>query len=71
MAEIRIEKKKPLWLWIILALVIVAGIIYITMFWNDDYSEQDILPLERDTISKTGIGQVYFSMETDSTYSRA
>ena len=35
MAEIKIEKKKPIWPWIILVLVILA-ILYFLVFANDD-----------------------------------
>ncbi len=40
MAEIKIEKKKPIWPWIILAIVLVAIIYFIYAYGdNDDYSD--------------------------------
>jgi len=38
MAEIKIEKKKPIWPWIILALVILA-LLYFLVFANDDTND--------------------------------
>ncbi|TDN83060.1 hypothetical protein DET49_12230 [Salegentibacter sp. 24] len=38
MAEIKIEKKKPIWPWVILGLIILAVIIYFVMA-NDDEDE--------------------------------
>lgn len=41
MAEIKIEKKKPIWPWVILVLVILA-ILYFLVFANDDDDMDDI-----------------------------
>jgi hypothetical protein len=40
MAEIKIEKKKPIWPWIVLALVILA-LLYFFVFANDDNDDLD------------------------------
>lgn len=41
MAEIKIEKKKPIWPWIILALIILA-LLYFFVFANDDDVTDDV-----------------------------
>ena len=41
MAEIKIEKKKPMWLWIVLVLLILAGI-YIIL--NDGNTPSENTP---------------------------
>lgn len=41
MAEIKIEKKKPIWPWILLALVILA-LLYFLVFANDDGDIDDV-----------------------------
>ncbi|MGB7842242.1 MAG: hypothetical protein WBL21_05585 [Salinimicrobium sp.] len=41
MAEIKIEKKKPIWPWIILVLVILA-LLYFLVFANDDDTDDDM-----------------------------
>jgi hypothetical protein len=43
MAEIKIEKKKPIWPWVILGLIVLALIIYFTGFYDtDDYEREQI-----------------------------
>ena len=46
MAEIGIEKKKPVWPWIILVLVILA-ILYFIFFANDDNDQTDDVNTEQ------------------------
>lgn len=46
MAEIKIEKKKPIWPWIILALVILA-LLYFLVFADDDNGEIDDVETEQ------------------------
>ncbi len=41
MAEIKIEKKKPIWPWIILVLVILA-LLYFLVFADDDDDKDDM-----------------------------
>ncbi|MPR33600.1 hypothetical protein [Salmonirosea aquatica] len=36
MAEIKIEKKKPIWPWLLAALVVLALLAYVFMYDNDD-----------------------------------
>ncbi|HET8735456.1 MAG TPA: hypothetical protein VFM69_02545 [Pricia sp.] len=35
MAEIKIRKKRPIWPWIIVALIILAAVIYYFMAYGD------------------------------------
>ncbi|QQX78264.1 MULTISPECIES: hypothetical protein [Aequorivita] len=51
MAEIKIEKKKPIWPWILAALVILAAIYFIWSSNDDDYETDDEV-LGNDTISQ-------------------
>ncbi|HEX8561464.1 MAG TPA: hypothetical protein VF676_00665 [Flavobacterium sp.] len=47
MAEIKIEKKKPVWPWIVLILVLVlAALLYLWMQGNDDDNEGQITTIE-------------------------
>lgn len=39
MAEIKIEKKKPIWPWIV-ALLLIAGLVYF-VFLRDDQAQMD------------------------------
>lgn len=49
MAEIKIEKKKPIWPWIV-AVVLIAALIYF-MFLNDDGMQvQNTTEIENTTI---------------------
>ncbi|HET8753622.1 MAG TPA: hypothetical protein VFM59_04605 [Salinimicrobium sp.] len=41
MAEIEIEKKKPVWPWILLVLIILA-ILYFLVFADDDNTADDV-----------------------------
>ncbi len=45
MAEIKIEKKKPIWPWILLGLIILAVIVYFVIADNgdddDDFNEEE------------------------------
>lgn len=70
MAEIKIERKKPMWPWIILALVILAGIIYYVMDSNRLSPETNMTPIDKDTIYEKGAGEDHYDkMDTDTTYS--
>ena len=42
MAEIKIEKKSPIWPWILLAALVVAAIIYFVMASDDDGVDDDV-----------------------------
>ena len=41
MAEIKIEKKSPIWPWILLGLLVLAGILYLVLDENDDDDMDD------------------------------
>lgn len=48
MAEIKVEKKKPVWPWILAALIILAVILYFVL--NDNEAEDDLM--EEDTMEE-------------------
>src|SRR5690554_5670791 len=48
MAEIKIEKKKPIWPWVIVIFVILVAIYF---FWYNNDRQMANDPLEKDTIS--------------------
>ncbi|OGU37456.1 MAG: hypothetical protein A2068_10905 [Ignavibacteria bacterium GWB2_35_6b] len=50
MAEIKIEKKKPIWIWMLLGLGLVAVFIYF-MSLNDDYDDMKEVPETTDFIN--------------------
>ncbi len=52
MAEIKIEKKKPIWPWIILVLVILA-ILYFLVFADDDGDMDDMDNVETEQVEET------------------
>jgi hypothetical protein len=47
MAEIKIEKKNPVWPWILLVLLILAGILYFVLIDNDDVDINDDFNIEK------------------------
>ncbi|WP_034259450.1 hypothetical protein [Aequorivita capsosiphonis] len=51
MAEIKIEKKKPIWPWILIILIILAAI-YFFWYYNDNNYNTDDRLMENDTITK-------------------
>lgn len=61
MAEIKIEKKKPIWPWIILALVILALLYFLVFADNDDNDD-----LEEDEIEQVEEGAAWED-DTDTT----
>lgn len=52
MADIRIEKKKPVWPWIVL-LIVIAAIIYIFVIADDETTVNDQTNFEQ--IDETGM----------------
>ncbi|NND87816.1 MAG: hypothetical protein HKM28_01060 [Flavobacteriaceae bacterium] len=46
MAEIKIEKKKTIWPWVLLALLVLAAIIYFTAYDDDDGDMDDTTQTE-------------------------
>jgi hypothetical protein len=71
MAEIKIEKKKPIWPWIILILVILA-ILYFLVFANDDEADDmddmdDIEQIEEDEAVWDDADTTSWEEETDTT----
>jgi hypothetical protein len=55
MAEIKIEKKKPIWPWILLAVLILAAILYFVFVNNDDDDMDDDVMTEQ-VMEDDGIG---------------
>lgn len=60
MAEIKIEKKKPVWPWILLGLIILAVILYFVFadddtddVYDDDNTEQVVTPMETEEEPET------------------
>ena len=71
MAEIKIEKKKPIWPWIVLILVILA-ILYFLVFANDDEADDmddmdDIEQIEEDEAVWDDADTTSWEEETDTT----
>lgn len=71
MAEIKIEKKKPIWPWIILVLIILA-ILYFLVFANDDDADDmddmdDIEQIEEDEVVWDDADTTSWEEETDTT----
>ena len=58
MAEIKIEKKKPIWPWILVILLILAAI-YFFWYYNDNEFENNDAVLDNDTISQIDETAVY------------
>ncbi|OYQ37241.1 hypothetical protein CHU92_08600 [Flavobacterium cyanobacteriorum] len=61
MAEIKIEKKKPVWPWILLLLGIIALIYF--LFFRDREAEQDVIEEVEETTGmvtpQTGVTGTY------------
>lgn len=57
MAEIKIEKKSPVWPWILLAVALIAVLIYIFAFHDDD-NEVEENRTEQTTEEPAATGQV-------------
>jgi hypothetical protein len=60
MAEIKIEKKKPIWPWVLIGLLILAVILYFVIAEDDDddpmeeeNTEQAVTPMETEDDTKT------------------
>ncbi len=66
MAEIKIEKKQPIWPWII-GILIVLAIIYFVWANNDDDYEADDALVNNDTISQIDESAVYNDNDVDTT----
>ena len=48
MAEIKIEKKKPIWPWIV-ALLIISALVYFVFFRNYDATPESSIEIENAT----------------------
>ena len=55
MAEIKIEKKKPVWPWIIVALIVLGAIAYFVFY--EEYEDEEIY--ENEEIDDTTIDGSY------------
>ncbi|WP_165571365.1 hypothetical protein [Flavobacterium reichenbachii] len=45
MAEIKIEKKKPIWPWIV-AVLLIAALVYFVFFRNNDVTTNSVIETE-------------------------
>lgn len=52
MAEIKIEKKKPIWPWIV-ALLIIGALIYFVFFRNNEANSESTIEIENTTSTDT------------------
>ncbi|BAO54975.1 hypothetical protein [Nonlabens marinus] len=79
MAEIKIEKKKPVWPWILLAILVLAAIIYFFVYANDEDDMDDEVLTEQvmegdgmddqsDDLNTAAISQFETALENYSTY---
>jgi len=63
MAEIKIEKKKPIWPWILLAILILAAILYFVFADNydddidDDVSTEQVMEDQSDDLDAVAVAQ--------------
>ncbi len=64
MAEIKIEKKKPVWPWILLVLLILVGV-YVFWTYNDNMNETNQDEMVNDTIQE--MNDDYNEIEVDTT----
>ncbi len=54
MAEIKIEKKKPVWPWVLLVLIVLGLIIYFLAF-NESEEESTIIPTDTEVSESTQV----------------
>jgi hypothetical protein len=67
MAEIKIEKKKPMWPWVLVVAIIVGLIIYFLVY-NTDQERREVTP-ERDEIApREATPRNTVKLETRKTY---
>ena len=64
MAEIKIEKKKPVWPWILLVLLLIIGV-YIFWTYNDNMHDRNQNEMVNDSIEN--INDDYNTIEVDTT----
>ena len=64
MAEIKIEKKQPIWPWILLVLLIIVGV-YVYWSYNDGMNDRDQNEMVNDSIQE--INEDYNEMDVDTT----
>lgn len=66
MAEIKIEKKKPIWPWILIILIILAAI-YFFWYYNDNNFNADEQLIKNDTITEMDRSRTYDREANEST----
>ncbi len=54
MAEIKIEKKKPIWPWILIILIILAAILFFWFYYDNDMDSNDDV-IVNDTITQSQV----------------
>ena len=65
MAEIKIEKKKPIWPWVLIILIILAAI-YFFWYYNDNNYNMDENLIDNDSITQLDETNVYDNEVIDS-----
>lgn len=65
MAEIKIEKKKPIWPWVLVILIILAAI-YFFWYYNDNNYDTDDQIMDNDTITQIDDTEIYDNDVRDS-----
>lgn len=67
MAEIKIEKKKPIWPWILIILIILAAI-YFFWYYNDNNYDTDERVIDNDSITRIDETKTYNDNYNNDTY---
>ena len=66
MAEIKIEKKKPIWPWILVVLIILAVIAFFWFNNNQKLNGEDLLVIDNDTIIQSDNHRINNNIDIDS-----
>ena len=61
MAEIKIEKKKPIWPWILLIAIIILGILFYVFAYNDTTDDVDTIDDTNDIEELNDTSGIYFN----------
>lgn len=55
MAEIKIDLKKPVWPWMVVVLLVIAVLLYLLVFRDEDYTLETVAPSPNFNISVTNV----------------
>lgn len=67
MAEIKIEKKKPVWPWVIVILILLVLIFFFWYYYDSENSSRDTLIMENDSIVQLEENDIFNNRVIDST----